>query len=74
MKKCKEHCKIDGIDLELPEDTFILYSVMGVHYDPLNYLEPEKFYPDRFVEEFHSTDVSHVYIPFGLDIRKEIGK
>nr|WCC58064.1 cytochrome P450 [Pharsalia antennata] len=73
FKKCKEYYKIDGIDLELPKGTFILYSIMGVHYDPLNYLEPGKFYPGRFLKEFNKIDIPNVYIPFGLDIWKEMG-
>nr|QYA71982.1 cytochrome P450 [Anoplophora glabripennis] len=46
---------------------------MGVHYDPLNYSDPGKFRPDRFLEAPNKVDMSNVYIPFGLDKQKEIG-
>lgn len=70
IKQCRENYKVDEFDLELPKGAFIFYSIMGVHRDPVNYPQPDKFDPDRFFEKCELES----YIPFGFDILQTIGK
>ncbi|KAJ8911714.1 hypothetical protein NQ315_013176 [Exocentrus adspersus] len=77
IRKCNEHCSIngEGFGFELPKGTLLFYSVMGVHRDPSNYPDPNKFDPDRFIEAVNKQcDTSDTYyMPFGIDNTKNIG-
>ena len=62
-------------EYEIPENSMIMYNIWGVHHDPGYWVEPEKFDPDRWIDDdgkllSHS---SH-FIPFGVGPRYCIGE
>ncbi|KAK9154944.1 hypothetical protein Sjap_002424 [Stephania japonica] len=72
LRKCTEDCKINGLDIL--KDTRILVNAYSVMRDPLQWKEPNKFMPERFLvgsEENigqHPMDMKGLhlhYIPFG---------
>lgn len=69
-QKCNKEFQYD-INIKLPKDNLILVPIIGIHRDPLNYSNPEKFDPDRFIED---TFKPETFLPFGYNLRKNIGK
>jgi len=59
--------------ITLPAGTGILVSLLGIHYDPQYFSEPEIFDPDRFTEENKRNRPKYSYIPFGEGLRMCIG-
>ncbi|XP_060831894.1 cytochrome P450 6k1-like [Bombus pascuorum] len=57
--------KVPNSDLVLEKGTPIFISLLGLHYDPQYYPNPEKYDPLRFSEETKRTRPSFVYMPFG---------
>lgn len=66
--------KIPNFDLVIEKHTPIFISLLGLHYDPEYFPNPEKFDPERFNEENRNNIPSCVYMPFGEGPRKCIGK
>ncbi|EFN77005.1 cytochrome P450 9e2 [Harpegnathos saltator] len=49
----------------------VLIPIYGLHHDPKYFEEPEKFNPDRFVDEQKKhIDKTEAFLPFGLGPRK----
>ncbi|XP_063696801.1 cytochrome P450 6d3-like [Culicoides brevitarsis] len=63
-RECTKDFKIPDSDLTIKKGTAILVSIMGLHYDPKNFAEPEKFDPERF-RKGQETFNKDAYIPFG---------
>nr|XP_012224505.1 PREDICTED: cytochrome P450 6k1-like [Linepithema humile]XP_012224506.1 PREDICTED: cytochrome P450 6k1-like [Linepithema humile]XP_012224507.1 PREDICTED: cytochrome P450 6k1-like [Linepithema humile] len=57
--------KVPDSDLVLEKDTPIYVSMLGMHYDPEYFPDPEKFDPERFNEENKRNIPSCAYFPFG---------
>lgn len=55
------------INLELGD--FIWIPIVGIHYDPRYYPNPEKFDPERFSDENKDKINPNTYLPFGLGPR-----
>lgn len=59
--------------IELPKDSQIWIPVHGIHRDPDNYPDPEKFNPERFSDENKNDIKPYTYMPFGEGPRNCIG-
>uniref|UniRef100_A0A1I7ZUI0 Cytochrome P450 n=1 Tax=Steinernema glaseri TaxID=37863 RepID=A0A1I7ZUI0_9BILA len=83
-RTCTEECTIDGLTFEpgvqfgctidgLTFEPGVQFgvNVLGVHFDPENWSEPEKFLPERFLDNKTYHPMS--WIPFGAGPRNCIG-
>ncbi|XP_068979721.1 cytochrome P450 6k1-like [Bombus flavifrons] len=57
--------KMPNSDLVLEKGTPIFISMMGSHYDPRYFPNPEKYDPLRFTDEAKNARPNFVYFPFG---------
>lgn len=63
--------ELDGF--ALPKGSIILVNVLGMHYDPRYFPDPDVFNPDRFSAENEKSIPRYAYIPFGGGPRVCIG-
>lgn len=73
-RKCTEDCEIEEANIKIQKGQRFLFPVLGYHYDPEYFPNPEKFDPDRFSDENKGNIKQHVYLPFGEGPRNCIGK
>ena len=66
-----EDCTIGGY--RVPAGTSVVMSQWVMHRDPRFYDEPERFHPDRWLEERGETLPKFAYFPFGGGPRSCIG-
>ena len=65
-RECTQDYKIPNSNYTIEKGTAIIISLMGQHHDENNFSEPEKFIPERFLNEDSSkVFVSDAYMPFG---------
>ncbi|XP_012224510.1 cytochrome P450 6k1 [Linepithema humile] len=57
--------KVPNSNIVIEKGTPIFISMLGMHYDPEYFPNPEKFDPERFNEENKRNRPSCVYFPFG---------
>ncbi|XP_043278111.1 cytochrome P450 6k1-like [Venturia canescens] len=57
--------KIPNSDDVIEKGTPVYISMLGLHYDPRYYPDPQKFDPERFSEENKKNRKAFVYMPFG---------
>ncbi|XP_011689077.1 PREDICTED: cytochrome P450 6k1-like [Wasmannia auropunctata] len=72
-RKTMDTYKMPNSDLVLEKGTPIYVSLLGLHYDPEYYPNPNKFDPERFTEENKRNRPSCIYLPFGDGPRVCIG-
>ena len=77
-RKCSKDYELPAVTgngtVTLPAGTGVYIPVLGLHYDPTYFPEPEKFDPDRFTEDNKHSRPNYTYIPFGEGPRMCIGK
>lgn len=66
--------KVPEYNLVIEKDTPVYISMLGLHYDPKYFPNPNKFDPERFNEENKRSRPPCVYIPFGEGPHACIGK
>lgn len=57
----------------IPANTFIQIPVYALHHDPQHYPQPDRFDPDRFLEEAVQKRHPYSYLPFGEGPRNCVG-
>nr|NP_001352299.1 Cytochrome P450 6k1-like [Trachymyrmex cornetzi] len=57
--------KVPEFNLVIEKDTPVYISMLGLHYDPKYFPNPNKFDPERFNEENNRNRPPCVYFPFG---------
>ncbi|KAJ8878897.1 hypothetical protein PR048_019500 [Dryococelus australis] len=72
-RTCLSDYKIQGTDITIEKGIVVLISVLGIHYDPEIYPDPDKFDPERFSQENKSKRSHFAYLPFGEGPRICIG-
>ncbi|GJQ64933.1 putative heme binding protein [Trypoxylus dichotomus] len=65
---------LPNTDLVIEKGTKIIIPVMGFHYDPEYFPNPDKFDPDRFSIENKPKIKPYTYIPFGEGPRGCLGE
>lgn len=73
IRKCTQEYTVEETGVTIYKDESILIPVYAIHKDPEYYPEPEKFTPDRFLEEEKSKRHPFTYLPFGEGPRNCIG-
>jgi cytochrome P450 len=68
IRKLTEPVELGGY--ELPTGARVVPSIHLLHRDPETYPEPERFLPERFLEESPGT---YTWIPFGGGVRRCLG-
>lgn len=72
-RRATKNYQIPGTDVIIEKDTPVFISMLGMHYDPEYYPDPEKFDPDRFGPD-QDKPRSMSYLPFGDGPRFCLGK
>lgn len=70
---CTKEYIVPDTTLKLQRDSSVTIPVMGLHYDPLYYPDPDRFDPMRFATEEKAKRSPYVYLPFGAGPRNCIG-
>ncbi|CAH1965690.1 unnamed protein product [Acanthoscelides obtectus] len=73
FRTCNKTYNIPDTDVTIDEGTKVIIPVLGIHYDPELYPDPDKFDPERFSEENKATRPSFTWLPFGDGPRICIG-
>jgi len=66
--------KVPEFNLVIEKGTPVYISMLGLHYDPEYFPDPDKFDPERFNEENKRNRPTCVYFPFGEGPHACIGK
>lgn len=67
QRKCTKTYKIPDSDVVIEEGITLMFSVLGLQYDPNYYNEPEKFKPERYsdLQRAERTFVKMPFLAFG---------
>ena len=60
-----------NLGIKIPAGTFVDVSPYALHRHPDYWTDPEKFNPDRFIQENEET--KYAFLPFGTGLRSCIG-
>ncbi|GJQ69999.1 Cyp6g1 [Trypoxylus dichotomus] len=73
-RSCANDYKIPGSNVTIEKDTPVVIPLMGIHYDPVYFPDPQKFNPERFSEENFTKMHPFSFLPFGDGPRNCIGQ
>lgn len=73
-RKCTRDYNVVDSDIAIKKGLMILIPVIGIHYDPDYYPDPEKFDPERFSVENKQSRHQYSFLPFGGGPRICFGK
>lgn len=73
-RKTVETYKVPNSDVVIEKGTPIYISMLGMHYDPEYFPDPEKYDPERFNDTNKHNIPTCVYFPFGEGPRGCIGE
>ncbi|XP_046744632.1 cytochrome P450 6k1-like [Diprion similis] len=65
--------EVQETGLVIEKGTPVYISLLGMHYDPEYYPEPNKFDPERFSDKNRDKIPRYAYLPFGIGPRSCIG-
>lgn len=71
-RECTMNYEIPNTGIIIEKGTRIHVPLLGLHYDPDYFQEPDKFIPERFLPE-NINWPNEVYLPFGEGPRNCIG-
>ena len=74
LRICTNPYRLPGTDVDLEKGIQIFIPVMGLHYDPKYYPQPERFDPERFSDKEKKNRPQYSYLPFGEGPRICIGE
>lgn len=63
-RQCTKDYPIDKLKLTIPKGTPIVISLLGLMRDPDHFPNPDKFWPDRFLDENPKYNPD-AFLPFG---------
>ena len=70
----KSDYKIDETGLIIEKGTPILIPMLGLHYDPKYFTNPDVYDPEHFSDENKTSRNPYVFMPFGIGPRSCIGQ
>jgi cytochrome P450 family 6 len=65
LRTASKDYKIPDSNLIIEKDTLTFIPVIGIHYNPEIYPEPETFDPERFTDEKKTQRHPMAHLPFG---------
>ncbi|KAG0436553.1 hypothetical protein HPB47_017887, partial [Ixodes persulcatus] len=71
MRTCTQETTLAGINFKPGMNVDI--PVVGIHYDPEFYPDPESFKPERFLPENKDTHTPYTFLPFCSGPRSFVG-
>ena len=72
-RRCEGTYSFEETGLTIDKNVCVLIPIVGLHYDPEYYPDPEKFDPERFSPEKKNNILPYTYLPFGDNPRSCIG-
>lgn len=64
----------NGTNILINKDDNLFIPIYGIHRDPNNYPNPDKYDPERFNDENKNNIRPFTYLPFGMGPRNCIGR
>ncbi|XP_075217490.1 putative cytochrome P450 6a23 isoform X2 [Lycorma delicatula] len=72
-RECTTDYKFKDSNVVIEKGIQLAIPLLGIHYDPEYYPDPERFNPDNFTEEAKQSRHPYTWLPFGEGPRQCIG-